>query len=33
MVFLGERLDAWQWAGTLLVMSALWFVVRAGARR
>jgi O-acetylserine/cysteine efflux transporter len=33
MVLLGERVNAWQWGGIVLVMSALWFVVRPGGRR
>ena len=32
MLLLGERVDAWQWAGSALVMSALAFVLRAGPR-
>lgn len=33
IVLLGERVTPWQWAGAVLVMSALIFVFRGGARR
>ena len=33
IVLLGERVTAWQWAGAVLVMSALIFVFRGEVRR
>lgn len=33
MLLLGEAVNGWQWVGTALVMSALWFVVGKGGRR